>query len=99
MPPDPAPTPTLLPAPTHGGNLTEAIHRFGHPRHAWLDLSTGINPHPYPVPALQPDAWHRLPEADAELALTRARYQVLATALARETALAQVRLALGEEPR
>ena len=36
---------------------------------------------------------------DAELALTRARYQVLATALARETALAQVRLALGEEPR
>ena len=74
MPPDPAPTPTptLMPSPTHGGNLTEAIHRFGHPRHAWLDLSTGINPPPYPVPALQPDAWHRLPEADAELALTQA---------------------------
>jgi len=32
---------------------------------------------------------------DAELALTRARYQVLATELARETALAQLGLAVG----
>jgi len=51
----------------HGGNLNEAIRRFGHPRQEWIDLSTGINPHPYPVPQLASDAWHRLPEADLGL--------------------------------
>ncbi len=49
----------------HGGNLREAARRFG--REDWLDLSTGINPHPYPVPALAADAWHRLPEVDPRL--------------------------------
>ncbi|MDB5775514.1 MAG: threonine-phosphate decarboxylase [Herbaspirillum sp.] len=50
------------PAISHGGNLSDAVSRFGRPRHEWLDLSTGINPHPYPAPAPGPDAWHRLPE-------------------------------------
>jgi cobalamin biosynthetic protein CobC len=50
----------------HGGNLREAALHFG--RDDWLDLSTGINPHWYPVPALPNSAWHRLPEADPELA-------------------------------
>lgn len=72
MPLDLAVTPMPMPAPAHGGNLTDAILRFGHARQAWLDLSTGINPHPYPVPALKPDAWHRLPEMDADLALAQA---------------------------
>jgi len=48
----------------HGGNLQDAIARFGRPREAWLDLSTGINPHGYPTPNLNADAWHRLPERD-----------------------------------
>lgn len=51
----------------HGGNLNEAIRCFGRPRHEWIDLSTGINPHPYPAPSLAADAWHRLPEADLGL--------------------------------
>ena len=46
----------------HGGNLNDAVVRFGRPRAQWLDLSTGINPEPYPVPVLPADAWHRLPE-------------------------------------
>ena len=31
----------------------------------WIDLSTGINPVPCPVPVLSPAAWTRLPEASA----------------------------------
>lgn len=49
----------------HGGNLRDAARRFG--RSDWIDLSTGINPHGYPIPTLAPDAWHRLPEPDARL--------------------------------
>lgn len=46
----------------HGGNLQEAARRFARPVKEWLDLSTGINPRFYPVPAVSNDAWHRLPE-------------------------------------
>jgi cobalamin biosynthetic protein CobC len=56
----------------HGGNLRDATLRFG--RDDWLDLSTGINPHWYPAPALPDNAWHRLPEADPELALAAEVY-------------------------
>lgn len=51
----------------HGGNLNDAVRRYGIARADWLDLSTGINPHPYPAPALHADAWHRLPESSKEL--------------------------------
>jgi cobalamin biosynthetic protein CobC len=45
----------------HGGNLAAASQQYGHPPEAWLDLSTGIAPWAYPVPALPPEAWQRLP--------------------------------------
>jgi cobalamin biosynthetic protein CobC len=51
----------------HGGNLNEAARLYGRPKEEWLDLSTGINPHHYPVPPLPADAWHRLPEPDPAL--------------------------------
>ncbi len=51
----------------HGGNLHEAIRRYQRLREDWLDLSTGINPQPYPVPVISSDAWHRLPEPSAAL--------------------------------
>lgn len=51
----------------HGGNLSEAASRFGRPVEEWLDLSTGINPHSYPVPMLPSDIWHRLPEPNPSL--------------------------------
>jgi cobalamin biosynthetic protein CobC len=56
----------------HGGNLREAALRFG--RDDWLDLSTGINPRWYPAPSLPDNAWHRLPEADPELARAAQAY-------------------------
>ena len=58
----------------HGGNLRDAARAFGRPFDDWLDLSTGINPHWYPVPALANNAWHRLPEADPALALAAAAF-------------------------
>jgi len=56
----------------HGGNLRDAALRFG--RDDWLDLSTGINPRWYPAPSLADNAWHRLPEADPELARAAQAY-------------------------
>jgi cobalamin biosynthetic protein CobC len=50
----------------HGGALDAAIARFGGHREEWLDLSTGINPAPPPLPPLSPSVWQRLPEAALE---------------------------------
>lgn len=51
----------------HGGNLEAAEKRFGRPKEGWLDLSTGINRRPYPLPSLDPMVWRRLPGSDAGL--------------------------------
>lgn len=48
----------------HGGGLITARARFPGATAPWIDLSTGINPLPYPMPALRPDAYHRLPEPE-----------------------------------
>ncbi|TVR81004.1 MAG: threonine-phosphate decarboxylase [Rhodospirillales bacterium] len=47
----------------HGGGLDAASKRFGIARERWLDLSTGINPAAYPVPAIPPAAWEQLPDS------------------------------------
>jgi len=49
----------------HGGGLDAAITRYGGNRAAWLDLSTGINPVPYPMPRIAADAWNALPDRNA----------------------------------
>jgi len=50
----------------HGGGLDAAAAQFGGARHDWIDLSTGINPVPYPVPALPDAAWTALPDTAAD---------------------------------
>lgn len=52
----------------HGGRRRAAAQRYGIPEADWLDLSTGINPQAYPVPAVPPEVWNRLPEDDDGLA-------------------------------
>ena len=50
----------------HGGNIDWAIRTFGGKAADWIDLSTGINRVPYPVPALPPEAWTQLPTRAAQ---------------------------------
>lgn len=47
----------------HGGGLDAAMVQFGGKRADWLDLSTGINPVPYPIPQFTHDAWTALPDS------------------------------------
>ena len=60
----------------HGGDAGAAERRFGRPRGGWLDLSTGINPHAYPLPRLGDETWRRLPDRHtlARLARAAAKY-------------------------
>ncbi|GAB3626362.1 threonine-phosphate decarboxylase [Pandoraea terrae] len=60
--------------PRHGGNLGDAVRRYDRPREDWLDLSTGINPHGYPVPPIPAQAWQRLPDDDDGLRDTASAY-------------------------
>ena len=48
----------------HGGNLLAAQSRFPQAPLPWLDLSTGINPHSYPLFELPATALTRLPEPE-----------------------------------
>ncbi len=56
----------------HGGGLDAARTRWGGTRADWLDLSTGINPEPYPLPDIPQTAWAELPDAFAQDDLIRA---------------------------
>jgi len=49
----------------HGGGLDAAVATFGGGRSDWLDLSTGINPVPYPVGEIDLEAWTALPDSGA----------------------------------
>ena len=56
----------------HGGGLIAARRAFPQAPEPWIDLSTGINPVPYPVPALPADCLTRLPEPEQVAALEAA---------------------------
>jgi cobalamin biosynthesis protein CobC len=63
----------------HGGGLDAAIARYGGTRPDWVDLSTGINPVPYPVMELSADCWTALPDraaTDRLVAAARAFWKV-----------------------
>lgn len=60
----------------HGGGLDAAIREFGGTREDWIDLSTGINPVPYPLCDVPMGAWTALPDAAAFASLERAARQV-----------------------
>ncbi len=49
----------------HGGGLDAAITQYGGKRADWVDLSTGINPHPYPLGEINAEAWTALPDKGA----------------------------------
>ncbi len=53
----------------HGGGVDNAMLQWGGNRSDWLDLSTGINPTPYPVPQITDHSWSALPDTGAQHAL------------------------------
>lgn len=66
-PPKPSP-------PKHGGGLNQAVKTYKIDKSHWLDLSTGINPNSWPVPALPATVYNRLPEADDGLTTSARQY-------------------------
>ena len=66
------PAPSIV---AHGGDLSGLRAAPGAYAGDWLDLSTGINPFPWPLPDLPAEAWTRLPGADQMAALLDAARQ------------------------
>lgn len=79
----------------HGGNLDVAVGRFGGRPQDWIDLSTGINRRPYPIPRLPARAFSALPSrAELEILNGAAReaYGTVAPVLALAGAQAGIAL-------
>jgi cobalamin biosynthetic protein CobC len=55
----------LLRGGEHGGDLAAARRLFPDAAEPFIDLSTGINPNPYPLPRLPGEVFTRLPESVA----------------------------------
>lgn len=53
----------------HGGGIDAARAQHGGARADWIDLSTGINPDPYPLPDLPAQDWTALPDSGARTGL------------------------------
>ena len=64
----------MLPTHQHGGQLKLASERYQIPLGQWVDLSTGINPHSYPLPRVPDYIWQRLPEVNDGLEDVAAEY-------------------------
>lgn len=55
-----------LPLPLHGGDIISASERYNISVEEWIDLSTGINPAPYPFNDIGTECFSRLPYTDPE---------------------------------
>ena len=83
----------------HGGNLDEAMARFGGGRTDWLDLSTGINRAPYPLPAFSAHAANDLPtKADMARLCAAARMAYATTGSVLPVAGAQAAIRMERRP-
>jgi cobalamin biosynthetic protein CobC len=56
----------------HGGRLAQAARAFGGAPGDWLDLSTGLNPVPWPIDRAPATDWSALPDPQALTALEHA---------------------------
>lgn len=63
-----ATAPTVEPI-AHGGALRAARRAFPDVSEPWIDLSTGINPHAWPIGDVSRESWQRLPETEEIAAL------------------------------
>lgn len=58
----------------HGGDLANAMALYGGATNEWLDLSTGISPWSYPIPAFDNHIWRELPAPHDDLMAAAASY-------------------------
>src|SRR5260370_35485529 len=79
----------------HCGNLDAARKRFPGAPEPWIDLSTGINPVPFPIPELPTEVWSRLTAGSAADALPAAAPKRDRVASAARPVSASSRLAVG----
>ena len=68
----------------HGGNINAARRLFPGAPEPWIDLSTGLNPAPYPVGDVSASAWNRLPQPADVTALEMAARHAYGAAAAAE---------------
>jgi cobalamin biosynthesis protein CobC len=68
----------------HGGNINAAGRQFPDAPTPWIDLSTGINPVPYPVTEFPLSSLSRLPESSEQAALEAAAAKAYGAALGTE---------------
>lgn len=61
----------------HGGNIDAARAKWG--AGDWIDLSTGINRCPYPIPDMPADVWQNLPTEAQKAALLKSAAQAYDT--------------------
>jgi len=71
----------------HGGRLSAAAAAFPAAPLPWVDLSTGINPRPYPAPCAERAARARLPDPEALRALEAAAAASFGAPASRVTAV------------
>ena len=64
----------MTPLLEHGGHLIDAAEKYNIPRDQWIDLSTGINPNGWTVPAIPSECWQRLPESADGLSAAARQY-------------------------
>lgn len=57
---------------SHGGEVDAFAEAYQLPRDQWIDMSTGINPVPFPLPDLAREYWYRLPDSGISLWLREA---------------------------
>ncbi len=58
----------------HGGDIRAASKQYGIAESEWIDLSTGLNPKPYPVDNIPADVFSSLPYTSAKLQESAADY-------------------------
>jgi len=58
----------------HGGQLQQVAQQYNIPFCDWLDVSTGIAPINYPIPAIPLNVWQQLPQQSPELVAAAKQY-------------------------
>ncbi|XQW85012.1 threonine-phosphate decarboxylase CobD [Thalassotalea piscium] len=58
----------------HGGQLQQVAKQFSIPINEWLDLSTGVAPLSYPIPAIPNRYWQQLPQENTALLVAAQNY-------------------------